>query len=436
MSQLVAVPGGVRSLSLAIAEGSLSPLDLVERCLARIDEVESEVHAWVGVDAEGARATARLLAREAAEGRLRGPLHGVPVAVKDVIDVEGVPTRANSPARAGAAPARLDATVVARLRAEGAIVLGKVHTTEFAYFESVPPTRNPYDPARTPGGSSGGSAAAVAAGMVPAALGTQTAGSVSRPAAYCGVGAFKPSTAAMSGSGMLPLAPSFDTVGAFAATAADAAAVAAAYAPEALRIRASGASFRRVVLLEDPLIEDCVADPVRTAMTELAEAFGAHGLPVSSMTSPVALRDVLAAHRLVLLRELAGTLGPVAEADPASVAPRIVADIAEGMKVGRDAYEGAVRSLITARRTVWGAIHPDSLIVLPAAPDLAPVGAATGDPTFVCVMTALGGPIASIRAGTCSATGMPVGAMVCAAPGEDGRLAAALWSAAQGPLAT
>ena len=274
MSRLVAAPGGVRALAKAIAEGSLSPLDLVERCLARIDEVESEVRAWVGLDAEGARATARTLAREAAEGRLRGPLHGVPVAVKDVIDIAGVPTRANSPARAGAAPARVDATVVARLRAEGAIMLGKVHTTEFAYFESVPPTRNPHDPARTPGGSSGGSAAAVAAGMVPAALGTQTAGSVSRPAAYCGVGAFKPSTISVGGGGMLPLAPSFDTVGAFAATAADAAAIAAAYAPEALRMRAPAAPFRRVVLLEDRLIEDRITDPVRTAMAELAEAFG------------------------------------------------------------------------------------------------------------------------------------------------------------------
>ena len=148
-----------------------------------------------------------MLSEEARAGKLRGPLHGIPVAIKDVIDVAGLPTRAGSATRAQAPAAAIDAQVVAQLRAAGAIVLGKVHTTEFAYFDGPPPTRNPWNLAHTPGGSSSGPAAVVAAGMVPLALGTQTAGSVSRPAAYCGIAAFKPSTRAWSSFGVVPFSP-------------------------------------------------------------------------------------------------------------------------------------------------------------------------------------------------------------------------------------
>ena len=208
----------------------------------------AQVQAWIHVLADEAIATARALDDERRKTGPRSLLHGIPVAVKDVIDVAGLPTRANSRSRADAPPAMLDATVVAHLRASGAIILGKVHTTEYAYFESVPPTRNPHDLTRTPGGSSAGSSAAVAAGMVPLALGTQTAGSVNRPAAYTGIGAFKPSTRAISTTGIVPLAPSFDTVGAFGATPQDAVLLAAGYAPEQLR-------------LDDPDPRRCRASP-------------------------------------------------------------------------------------------------------------------------------------------------------------------------------
>ena len=159
---------------------------------------------------------------EAANGRIRSPLHGVPVAIKDVIDVAGWPTRAGSATRANAKAATIDAYVVTQLRAAGAIIVGKAHTTEFAYFDGPPPTRNPHNLLRTPGGSSAGPAAVVAAGMVPLSLGTQTAGSVSRPAAYCGIAAFKPSTRSWSSFGVVPFAPSFDTVGVFGHRVADA----------------------------------------------------------------------------------------------------------------------------------------------------------------------------------------------------------------------
>src|SRR5580765_6055360 len=202
-----------------IADGSLSPVDLLESCLARIAARDAEIHAWVHVDETGARAVARERHAEARAGRVRGPLHGIPVAIKDIFHVAGATTTC------GAAPAfhvaaTEDATAVARLRAAGAIILGKAHTTEFAYFEPGP-TRNPWNRAHTPGGSSSGSAAAVAAGMVPLALGTQTVGSVLRPAAYCGVVGFKGTYGLIPTDGVVPLAWSFDHVGVFARRVAD-----------------------------------------------------------------------------------------------------------------------------------------------------------------------------------------------------------------------
>ena len=214
---LSSLPAG-RAATL-IADRTLSPLDLLEACLARIAARDAEIRAWVRVDEAGARAVAREREAEARAGRLRGPLHGVPVGIKDIFHVAGMTTTS------GAAPAypvaaTEDAAAVARLRAAGAIILGKAHTTEFAYFEPGP-TRNPWNVAHTPGGSSSGSAAAVAARMAPLALGTQTVGSVLRPAAYCGVVGFKGTHGLISTEGVVPLAWSLDHVGVFARAVAD-----------------------------------------------------------------------------------------------------------------------------------------------------------------------------------------------------------------------
>ena len=189
-------------------------------------------------------------------GRTAGPLHGIPVAIKDVIDVAGWPTRAGSRTRENAPPCGIDAQVVARLRAAGAVLVGKAHTTEFAFFDGPPPTRNPHDLTRTPGGSSSGPAAVVAAGMVPISLGTQTAGSVSRPAAYCGIAAFKPSGLSWSSFGVVPFAPSFDTVGVFGYRVADAAVAARAIMPGFLPVPAPADSRQSglFILLEDPIL--------------------------------------------------------------------------------------------------------------------------------------------------------------------------------------
>ena len=229
-SSAVADPGALSELRDGMQAGRTDPVRLLQRYLARIDAVEGRVQGWRIVDRDGAMAQAAKLRKELATGT-PGLLYGIPVAIKDIIDVAGFPTRAGSRTRDHIAPSGGDATIVARLRAAGAVIVGKAHTTEFAYFDGPPPTRNPHDLARTPGGSSGGPAAVVASGMVPLSIGSQTAGSVNRPAAYCGIAAFKPSTLAWPTFGVVPFAPSFDTVGVFGYRTTDATAAARALMP-------------------------------------------------------------------------------------------------------------------------------------------------------------------------------------------------------------
>lgn len=436
MTDLVEDPGSIRALAHAIRQGTLTSTALVERCLARIQAVDGAVMAWHSVDREGALDVAATCDREAADGAWRGPLHGIPFAVKDIIDVLGVPTRAGSRSRSNAPPAPMDATVVARLRAQGAIPLGKAHTTEFAYYEAVPPTRNPHDTSRTPGGSSAGSAAAVASGTVPFALGSQTAGSVSRPAAFCGIGAFKPSTLSVVGTGVTPFAPSFDTIGVLAGSAADAATVVAAMAPEVLGFGTPIAEPAAVemVFLDDPLIDALAEVPVHAAMAALRARFSEVGITTRTAPSPVPLADLKTWHGTISSYEL-GRVHAGLLADEALISPRLAADIRAGKTITDDDYRAAQAALIAARQTFWAA-HPwPALVVLPAAIGPAPEGDATGDPSFIAPMTALGGPIASILTDPCSATNLPLGAMVCAPPAHDALLAATLY-AADPPLGT
>ena len=425
MSELIQDPGRVRDLSAAMARGELTAEALVRRCLDRIAAVDGQVQAWIHVLAEPALATAQALDAERRAGTVRGPLHGIPVAVKDVIDVRGLPTRANSPSRADAAPATADATVVSHLRAAGAIILGKVHTTEYAYFQSLPPTRNPWDLARTPGGSSAGSGAAIAAGTVPLALGTQTAGSVNRPAAYTGTCAFKPSTLAIGGVGVVPLAPSFDTVGAFGQSAQDAAHLAAGYAADHLALAGARMVPCRIMVLEDPLIARLVQAGTAAQVASLAERLAAAGLPIRPRGAAVGFEAMLATHRRVMLAELGRTHATLPKD---RIAPRIAEDIAAGLAIADAEYQADLLTLARFRRDFWAGFGVEDLILVPAAPDVAPEAGTTGDPSFVIPTTVLGGPVATLRAGADPATGLPVGALLFGPPGADARLAGLLFS--------
>ena len=195
----------------AIRERRATPLDILDQCLTQIDRWESRISAWVFIDQEGARAEATRMTEEIKQGKYRGPLHGIPVGIKDIFDVFDWPTAAGSKLWAQSM-ARKDAPVVERLRQAGAVFLGKTVTTLFASFDPAV-TRNPWNLERTPGGSSSGSAAALATGMCLGALGSQTGGSITRPASYCGVCGLKPTFGLVSGEGVVPLSPSMDHPG-------------------------------------------------------------------------------------------------------------------------------------------------------------------------------------------------------------------------------
>lgn len=420
---LVADPGSVLDIAAAIAGGRVSVRDVLETSLSRIAAVERLVQGWCIIDREDARAQAQVLNEEARAGKVRGPLHGIPIAIKDVIDVRGLPTRAGSATRAHASAAGVDAQVVAQLRAAGAIVLGKVHTTEFAYFDGPPPTRNPWNLAHTPGGSSSGPAAVVAAGMVPLSFGTQTAGSVSRPAAYCGIAAFKPSTRAWSSFGVVPFSPMFDTVGVFGYRVPDAVAAARVLMPRFLGGNSDVEQADpplKIGLIEDPILQHAsalVAQTIETAVLKLREA----GLDVQRRRSPVRFSDIIAWHKIVTEYELARAHAELAVTER-QVTSALRDAVRRGQAIEQATYQHAFRAVDAAVERFWATMQGLDALIFPAAPDLAPLGMKTGDPSFIIPFTALGGPIVSVPVAV-APQGLPLGLMLIGAPGTDRTIA-------------
>src|SRR5262244_3635694 len=290
---------GVSEAADAVRTGAVSPVELVEACLARIGALDGRLLAWAHVDAAGARATARERDAEARAGRLRGPLHGVPVGVKDIFDVVGMPTTGGARTFAHTRPTA-DAAAVARIRAAGAIVLGKTVTTEFAYRDPAP-TRNPWNRGHTPGGSSAGSAAAVAARMAPLALGSQTVGSVLRPAAYCGVVGFKGTHGLVPVAGVIPLAWSLDHVGVLTRSTTDAALAMSVLAGRDLM--PSELAAPRLALA--PELLERASPEVAAHVAAAADAFARAGATVSKIELPASFRELAAAGHTVLEAEAA-----------------------------------------------------------------------------------------------------------------------------------
>ncbi len=376
--------------SRQIAARELSSEELVSSCLERIAEREPELRAWAHLDADAALAQARQRDRE----EPRGPLHGIPVGVKDVIDTADVPTAYGSPIYAGHRPGR-DAECVAWLREAGAVVLGKTVTTEFATYEP-PPTVNPLDPARTPGGSSSGSAAAVAAGMVPLAYGTQTAGSVIRPASFCGIAGFKPAHGWRSTAGIKRLSERLDTLGLLARSVADTALLGGFPAPEPRR--------GRVAFCRTPWW-DRLEDGGRAALDEAAARLGAEEVEL-----PAEFAGLAEAQETVMAFDVARNLEPEwrEHRDGLSGAMR------DYVEAGRSVSEEAARegaALGDRCRLAWPAVLGafDALLV-PAALGEAPLRAAghTGDPLPCRAWTFLGVPALSVP-GLVGPAGMPVG---------------------------
>jgi aspartyl-tRNA(Asn)/glutamyl-tRNA(Gln) amidotransferase subunit A len=416
MTACVENPGSLRVLAAAIASGELTATALVNRYLTRIEAVQPLAEPWREVDAAGALAAAAERDAQAARGDIMGPLHGIPFGVKDIIDVAGLPTRCNSKALQDRPPATADAEVVLALKAAGAIVLGKLHTTEFAFFDPSP-ARNPHDTDRTPGGSSSGSGAAVASGTVPLALGTQTMASVNRPASYCGISAFKPSTRSLSTFGASPLAPSYDTIG-FYGWDVDS----AVYAYEAVTpfgiTKAPATDPFRIVFLEDDLIADADAD-MAAAVAAMLDTFADAGHEVARKAPPLPFARLVDLHRSTMAFEAARTLAHLTDYPDGQIGARILALIAEGRGIAPEDYLRQRAELNAHRTAFFAAAGPADLFFWPAAPGPAPLAATgTGEPKYIAPWTLLGGPVVSMPVGT-TASGLPLGAILSGHPGSD-----------------
>src|SRR5947208_10951827 len=368
----------------AVARGLISSVELVQACLAHIKDVEPAVQAWTFLDPDHALQQARAADQLRLSGASVGPLHGVPVGLKDIIDTADMPTENGSVLHAGRTPSR-DAAVASMLRAAGAIIMGKTVTTEFA-TRTPGKTRNPHDPGHTPGGSSSGSAAAVAAGMVPLALGSQTGGSVIRPASYCGVYALKPTHGLIPRHGMLRLSRTLDHVGLFARTLEDLALLLEQLVghderdPDS-RPRAR-IPYRDVAAQEPPLPPmfafvkterwDGVDADAREAFAELAAHLGERA---EELELGGAAGEALEWHRIIMEAETAANLGREWETGRARLSPALRARLERGREVPAVDYLRAL-ARIPALAEGFAELFAQryDAILTPAAPGTAPAG--------------------------------------------------------------
>jgi Asp-tRNA(Asn)/Glu-tRNA(Gln) amidotransferase A subunit family amidase len=414
-----------------IARGAISSEDYTRACLARIAALEPKVHAFAHLDAEQALAQARERDEWRKSGRPIGPLHGVPVGIKDIIDTSDYPTECGSAALSGRRP-RNDATVVSRLRAAGAVIIGKTVTTEFAYFNPGK-TRNPHDPERTPGCSSSGSAAAVAAGMVPIALGSQTNGSIIRPGAFCGVFAMKPTHGQVPRTGVLPLSRTLDHIGPFARSIEDLALaldIIAGFDSEDPDTRPIASHNHSRIAAEDfPLPPRFAFVPTpawnkadaatHEAFEGLAEELGENCFKFDLPERYAAAWD---AQRVIMATEMAHNLGRIVDKGGELISKTTRDLIEEGRKTTAVRYLAAVADAEPLRQGLDQLFQQEcTAIITPAAPGVAPKGSATGNPAFCTLWTYLGLPAITIPLMT-SEGGMPLGVQLVGPSGDDARL--------------
>ena len=393
-------------------------LSAVERCLDAVDRWEPLVHAWAHLDRDLARSHARAADAVA-------PLAGTVVGVKDIFDTADLPTEYGSPIYRGHRP-HVDAAVVAQLRGAGAVVLGKTVTTEFALFEPGP-TANPYRATHTPGGSSSGSAAAVATGMVDVALGTQTAGSVIRPASFCGVFGYKPTFGTVTTAGVKPVAQSLDTVGWFARDVASL---------DRVRVVITGrratrpvASPPRIALVRTDQWLDA-DDDARNAVEHAARIAAEAGAPVRDTELPAVIDGLAAQQPVVMTYEAARSLAWEWHDQRDRLSASLVRILEQGFAVEPDDYDAVVARAADGRGACDDLFaHADVVLTLAAAGEAPATREHTGDPRFARLWTLLGVPSVAVP-GMVGATGLPIGVQLVARRGDDARLlACAAWLA-------
>lgn len=372
----------IAELALRIRTKQLTVVDLVTICLDRIDEVDSEVQAWVAIDRGHVLAEADRLQSEIDAGQDRGLLHGIPIGIKDIIDVAGYPTLAGTDWRTE--PCSTHAPLVQNLLEAGAIVLGKTVTTQFAGFDpSV--TRNPAAPNRTPGGSSSGSAAAVAAGMCIAAIGSQTGGSINRPASYCGVVGLKPAFGEVSTAGVVPLSRNLDHMGPLANTVDD-----AVICYQALQNLPVGrmASVNVEVFRMDGFFRQG-DDEVNELIDEVAG-------DLNTIDCPVDFNELTMMHQRLMAGDAADVHQQEFDEHRAGYAKHMASQIELGRAQSREDYLEALEFQVVQRQAVGSWLGKQQVIVMPATTSPPPSMETTGNPQFNSPWSFLGLPALSV----------------------------------------
>ena len=406
--------------SQAIRDGVISPLEYVNGLLAKIDQTESAVHAWVTVDREAVLAQARKCEAEARSKQFRGPLHGIPVGIKDIFYTKGLRTTMGSPLFQDFIPEH-DARAVARLKEAGAIILGKTVTTMFANLDPGP-TRNPVNVAHTPGGSSSGSAAAVGAGMCPAAIGSQTVGSVGRPAAFCGVASIMPTQQRISLRNVWPLAWSLDHVGMMARSVSDLEIMLDVMSESPVE-KIQGRRKFRIGIVRDFFYEHATNE-TRSLNDKLAHRLAAGGFEVEEIALSSIIDAANPAVRTIIRCETASVHEKLFLSNRESYAPKIRAMVETGMLVPAEDYVRARRVRRKYQREMLRLFEKCDVVMTPAAPGTAPEGhSTTGDPVMNGPWTLADFPTMTIPYAA-GANGLPIGVQFSAPPLQEGLLLA------------
>ncbi|HIO84656.1 MAG TPA: amidase [Deltaproteobacteria bacterium] len=415
-----------------IRKGEITSEELVQDCLDKIEQIDGETEAWAYLNPDYALEQARRLDIIRQAGDPMGPLHGIPVGIKDIIDTAHVPTELGTPIHSGRIPFR-DAWVVSRLRQAGAVIMGKTVTTELATY-APGKTKNPHDPNRTPGGSSSGSAAAVASNMVPAALGSQTNGSIIRPAAFCGVFGFKPSFGMIPRTGVLKQSSPLDQLGVFARSMDDVALLTQVLAgydevdPSTTYLRAVPPLVS--VAAEDPPLPpkigfvktpvwDRADDICKDAHEELCESLGEN---IEEIELSLSFGHVLDHHKIIMETDLAYSYAHDYERAKDLLSDSLRGQIERGLGYSAVAYQRALAQQAILDVILTELFQVYDALLTPSASGEAPIGLDnTGDPSFCTIWTFCGVPALNIPVFK-GENGMPIGTQLVGAKNDDARL--------------
>jgi Asp-tRNA(Asn)/Glu-tRNA(Gln) amidotransferase A subunit family amidase len=409
---------GAAQAAALLARRELKAEDLVRACLERVTARNDDIHAFVHFDAVSALAQARALDA----GPVRGLLHGLPLGVKDLFDTVDLPTAYGSPVYAHHRPAA-DAASVALCREAGAVVLGKTVTTEFAYF-TPGPTVNPHNALHTPGGSSSGSAAAGGDHMVPLALGTQTAGSIIRPAAYCGVVGYKPSLGRVASAGVKSLSPTLDVAGGFGRTVQDAALLGAVLTGDRRLIESEAHGTLRIGLFQSPSWPQAELD-TRRAWEIATAALARNSDPCQDVSLPQDFAELIQLQKDVMTFEMARALSFERVRHRNALSPQLLALLDAGMAIDGATHEANLQRTADWRLRIDALFERHDVLLTPSTTGVAPEGlGATGDPLFCRSWSLLGLPAVHLPFAT-GAKGLPVGLQLVGRMGEDHKLLAA-----------